>query len=179
MSRFGDVLKNVIIGHRKPEEMYNRIFIVSAYGGITNLLLENKKNGTPGVYGKFANADSKWEDALNAVSTEMKRINRTFIDLGLDIQEADAFVDERIGGIREYLCDLYKVWGFGSHEQKAYLHDVREMLSAIGEAQSAFNSVKILQKHGINAVLMDLTGWKQRELPTFNDAIKQAFQGLT
>ncbi|MBR4674731.1 MAG: aspartate kinase [Victivallales bacterium] len=178
MSRFGDVLKNVIIGHRKPEEMYNRIFIVSAYGGITNLLLENKKNGTPGVYGKFANADSKWEEALNAVSTEMKRINRTFIDLGLDIQEADAFVDERIGGIREYLCDLYKVWGFGSHEQKAYMHDVREMLSAIGEAQSAFNSVKILQKHNINAVLMDLTGWKQRELPTFNDAILQAFKGI-
>ena len=42
MTRFGEVLHNVIIGHRKPEEMYNRIFIVSAYGGITNMLLENK-----------------------------------------------------------------------------------------------------------------------------------------
>ena len=67
MSRFGEVLNNVIIGHRKPEELYNRIFIVSAYGGITNLLLENKKNGEPGVFGKFAAGDESWKDALEAV----------------------------------------------------------------------------------------------------------------
>ena len=42
MTRFGEILQNVIIGHRQPSELYNRIFIVSAYGGITNLLLENK-----------------------------------------------------------------------------------------------------------------------------------------
>ena len=47
MTRFGEILQNVIIGHRQPSELYNRIFIVSAYGGITNLLLENKKNGAP------------------------------------------------------------------------------------------------------------------------------------
>ena len=43
MTRFGDVMKNVIIGERSGDEFYNRIFVVSAYGGITNLLLENKK----------------------------------------------------------------------------------------------------------------------------------------
>ena len=38
MSRFGDIMNNVIIGDRKGAALYNRIFIVSAYGGITNLL---------------------------------------------------------------------------------------------------------------------------------------------
>ena len=45
MSRFEEVMRNVIIGKRKGADLYNRIFIVSAYGGITNMLLENKKNG--------------------------------------------------------------------------------------------------------------------------------------
>ena len=39
MSRFGEVMHNVIIGNRTPDQYYNRIFIVSAYGGITNLRL--------------------------------------------------------------------------------------------------------------------------------------------
>ena len=54
MTRFGDVMKNVIIGKRSGADLYNRIFVVSAYGGITNLLLENKKTGAPGIYGFFA-----------------------------------------------------------------------------------------------------------------------------
>ena len=51
MSRFGEVMNNVIIGSRKGAALYNRVFVVSAYSGITNLLLEDKKTGEPGVYG--------------------------------------------------------------------------------------------------------------------------------
>ena len=54
MSRFGELMDNIIIGRRTGKDLYNRIFVVSAYGGITNLLLENKKNGEPGVYAHFA-----------------------------------------------------------------------------------------------------------------------------
>ena len=43
MSRFGEIMQNVIIADRTPAEMYNRVFVVSAYSGITNLLLEDKK----------------------------------------------------------------------------------------------------------------------------------------
>ena len=50
MTCFGDVMKNVIIGRRKGSELYNRIFVVSAYGGVTNRLLEDKKTGEPGIY---------------------------------------------------------------------------------------------------------------------------------
>ena len=48
MSRFSEVLSNVIL--RDPEHVYGRIYIVSAYAGVTDLLLEHKKNKQPGVY---------------------------------------------------------------------------------------------------------------------------------
>ena len=39
MSRFGELMENILVGKRTGAELYNRIFVVSAYGGITNLLL--------------------------------------------------------------------------------------------------------------------------------------------
>ena len=51
MTRFGELLDNIFIGSRKSDELYNRIFVVSAYGGVTNWLLEDKKTGEPGIYG--------------------------------------------------------------------------------------------------------------------------------
>ena len=178
MSRFGEVLQNIFIGNRKPEEMYNRIFIVSAYGGITNLLLENKKTGAPGVYGKFVLGDESWSDALEDVRAKMKEFNRLFVGLGLNQTDADAFVDERIDGIHEYLVHLLKVRGFGLFQTKPFLHATRELLSAVGEAHSAFNTTMILQKNGINAVLVDMTGWRQDKLLSFDDAVHAAFDGL-
>ena len=38
MSRFGELLDNIIIADRSEEELYKRIFVVSAYSGITNML---------------------------------------------------------------------------------------------------------------------------------------------
>ena len=70
MSRFGELMNNVIIGSRSKAEYYNRIFVVSAYGGITNLLLEDKKTGEPGVYGRFA-AEEDWQEALETVREKM------------------------------------------------------------------------------------------------------------
>ena len=49
MSQFDQLLDNIIIADRSESELYNRIFVVSAYGGITNLLLEHKKSGAAGV----------------------------------------------------------------------------------------------------------------------------------
>ncbi|MBR0459255.1 MAG: aspartate kinase [Victivallales bacterium] len=178
MSRFGEVLQNVIIGHRTPEEMYNRIFIVSAYGGITNLLLENKKTGAPGVYSKFAVGDTTWNASLEEVRRKMKEFNHNFITLGLNQDEADKFVDERIDGIQEYLIHLMQVRGFGVFQSKPFLQATRELLAAVGEAHSAFNSVQILKRAGINAVLVDLTGWKQEKLLPFDDVIRNAFADL-
>ena len=37
------VFENILIGDRCGEDLYNRIFVVSAYSGMTDLLLEHKK----------------------------------------------------------------------------------------------------------------------------------------
>lgn len=178
MSRFGEVLRNVIIGNRKGAELYNRLFVVSAYGGITNLLLENKKNGAPGVYGKFAAGDDGWIASLEEARAKMLEFNRSFATIGLDQREADNFVNERMDGIRDCLHDLVRLRSYGHFNIKTYLTPTRELLSAVGEAQSAFNSTLILQRHGINAQLIDLTGWKRDELLSFDEVIKQAFAGI-
>jgi len=178
MTRFGDVMKNVIIGSRKGKELYSRIFIVSAYGGITNLLLEHKKTGEGGVFAKFAENDPAWKDALERVRAEMLRFNRTFEGLGLDIEKADTFVNERIDGIRACLADLIRIRSFGHFREGDYLPATREFLSALGEAHSAYNSTLILNANGINTKFVDLTGWKESKSYPFDEMILNAFKDV-
>lgn len=177
MSRYDLVLDNVIIGNRSGHQLYNRIFVVSAYGGITDMLLEHKKTGGPGVYSLYAANNDEWESALTNVARRMYEINSGFsgMELDLDLDEADAFVKERIEGVRVCLRDLRRVCSYGHVQMEEQLPAVREMLSAIGEAHSAFNSVLILQKRGVNAVFIDLTGWKDTENRPFDDVIRRAF----
>jgi aspartate kinase len=178
MSRFGEVLRNVIIGGRQGAELYQRLFVVSAYGGITNLLLENKKSGAPGVYGKFANGDDGWISSLEEARAKMIEFNRSFETIGLKQREADHFINERMDGIRDCLHDLVRLRTYGHFNVKDYLPPTREMLSAVGEAHSAFNSTLILQRHGVNAQLVDLTGWKKDELLSFDEVLRQAFADM-
>lgn len=178
MSRFAEVMNNVIVADRKGTDLYNRIFIVSAYSGITNMLLENKKSGEPGIYGKFASGDSSWQESLEAVRKRMFEYNRSFTSLGLDQEQADNFVNSRIDGIHECLLDLLRLRSFGHFSMSSYLPPTRELLCAVGEAHSAFNSSLILQKHGVNAKFLDLTGWKDDKILSFDDAVSRAFEDI-
>ena len=72
MSRFSEVLSNVIL--RDPGNVYGRIYIVSAYAGITDLLLEHKKSGKPGVYTAFAQ-QGPYAEALEAVKARFFELN--------------------------------------------------------------------------------------------------------
>ena len=178
MTQFDRVVKNVIIQDRSGEDLYQRIFVVSAYGGITDLLLEGKKNGIPGIYGRFAGTDTSWRDALEDVRSTMKRINADMAPLGLDSAEADAFVDERLGGVSECLRSLQRLCSFGHFELSDYLPTVREMISSVGEAHSAYNAALILQQQGVNAVFVDLTGWQEKANLDFDEVISRGFDGL-
>ncbi len=178
MSQFGDVLENIVIGGRSPEELYNRIFVVSAYGGITNLLLEHKKTGEAGVYAHFAEGSPEWQSALDTVKKEMCRLNATFADIGLDVAAADEFVNDRLEGIRNCLLDLQRLCSYGHFNIEDQLISIREMLSAVGEAHSARNSVEMLKHRGINATFVDLTGWMETENLPFDDAILAAFEEI-
>lgn len=179
MTRFGELMANILIGGRKGAELYNRIFVVSAYGGVTNLLLENKKTAEPGIYAAFAAGDNKaWQEKLESTRARLIELNRTFEELGLDQAAADDFVNERMDGVRSCLKNLMQLRSFGHFHRESYLPAARELLSSVGEAHSAFNSTLILRKHGVNAVFVDLSGWKDQETGTMEETILHHMAGL-
>jgi aspartate kinase len=55
---------------------------------------------------------------------------------------------------------------------------VREMLSGVGEAHSAHNLMLALRRHGVNAALVDLTGWRESEGKKLGERIAEAFDGI-
>ncbi|MCA9520659.1 MAG: aspartate kinase [Myxococcales bacterium] len=178
MTQFGAVMRNIIVGDRRGPELYNRIFVVSAYGGITDLLLEHKKSGKPGVYALYAALDPSWEAALSGVATQMCELNATFGDLGLDVDAADSFVRQRLAEIRSCLLDLRRLRSYGHFQLTDQLGAVRELLSAVGEAHSAWNAVEILNANGISATYVDLTGWKDTDTLPMDEKIASALAEL-
>jgi len=178
MSRFAEVMKNVIIGNRSGDELYQRIFVVSAYSGITNGLLENKKTGAPGVYGFFAKDDPSWRSALDRVLADMLDYNKGFESIGLNVQDADAFITKRVNEIRVCLEDLMSLHAFGHFRPADYLPATREFLAAVGEVHSAYNSAQILRANGVNARFIDLSGWKSTKSLTLDEAILDGFVGV-
>ena len=189
MSQYRAVLNNIWLRPRsvdgQPAGLYQRIFVVSAYAGITNTLLEHKKTGVPGVYALFAEMDEQrpWQQRLEEVKAQMAAINDEMfgaagINNELLLHRANRFVDERLREVRDCLQHLEVVCSFGHFQLDDHLHRVREMLSALGEAHSAHNSVLLLRHHGINARLVDLTNWRIGPQPDFDGHIRAAFADI-
>ena len=177
MSQFGDVLNNIVIRQAKNGDYYNRIFVVSAYGGVTNWLLEHKKTGEPGVYDLFAR-NANYRDALEDLLKKLIDINHQMESIKLDLKVADAFITDRIGQCKSYLVNLEEVMASGYVNKQNILLAAREILASIGEAHSAFNSVNILQNNGINATFVDLCGFHDAEYLTIDERINNSFAGL-
>ena len=177
MSKFDDVLKNIIIGQAPDGFYYNRIFVVSAYNHVTNWLLEHKKTGEPGVYDLFVKR-KKYREALEALLQKLLEINRGLAGIGLDLEVADQFIRERIDQCRNYLVSLEEVIASGYVNKPNILLAAREILASIGEAHSAFNSVNILNNNGIKAVFVDLCGFNDAEYLTIDERILQAFADI-
>ena len=178
MSRFGELLDTVIIGRKKQFSLKNRIFVVSAYSGITNFLLEHKKSGKDGVYQLFRKNDPKWKAALDGVLQEMQSINAGFASLGLPVAQCNEHIAERIKEIKSCLNDLKRLCSYGHFHFEDYLPAIRELLASIGEYHSAYNSVEILRAQNIKAELADLTGWKSNESLNLDDKIKSVFESI-
>jgi aspartate kinase len=177
MSKFGDVLRNIIIGNRKENELYNRIFVVSAYSGVTNMLLEHKKTGEPGIYEIFVKEED-YQGELDTLLDKLIEINRTFEGIKLDLNLAEKFITRRIKLSKDYLNSLAEVLASGYVNRQNILLAAREILASIGEAHSAFNSVNILQNNGINATFVDLCGFHDTEYLTIDERIFKSFSDL-
>lgn len=177
MSEYEAVRDNVVLKNGRDEDLYHRIFVVSAYGGLTDLLLENKKNGQPGVYGLFSSTDNDapWMEAFEKLRNRVFEINGELFGKTKLRQEADAFISERLDDAECCLDDLQRLCRHGHFELDAHLFTVREMLASLGESHSAWNMARLLQRDGVNATFMDLSGWRAESAEPLDDVIREHF----
>ena len=171
MTALPDVINNIVLYNRKPGDLYNRIFVVSAFSGVTNLLLENKKTGAPGVYHKLATYKD-FHKPLKELVLRLKQINKSYSGIGLDLVKADSFIEERINIAQKYLENLANILASGYVSKEGILQAAREILASIGESHSAFNFANILQNMSINATLVDLSGFDDHKSFTIDQRIK-------
>lgn len=176
MSRARELLDTILVGDRSGDALYRRVFVVSAFSGITDKLLEHKKSGEPGVYALFAHADNEhgWMDALSDVSRAMREINAGMFEEAADRHAADDFVRERVEGARGCLIDLQRLCSYGHFQLGEHMQTIREMLSALGEAHSANNLAILLRREAVNARFVDLTGWRDETQPDLDERIHRA-----
>lgn len=175
MSRFGEILDNVILYNQ--EDIFNRIYVVSAYSGITNELLEHKKTGQAGIYQTFEqNGDCV--KAMEALQKHLCDLNKCFKPIGLDVEAADEFICERIASAVSVLNSMDNVLASGYVNHGELLLAARELLASLGEMHSAFNSANILQNKGYDATFVDLSGWQDSLERTIDDRIHHSFKDL-
>ncbi|AOS95752.1 Bifunctional aspartokinase/homoserine dehydrogenase 1 [Microbulbifer aggregans] len=183
MSDYAAVRDNIIFkdGEADKEGLYQRIFVVSAYGGITDMLLEHKKSGRPGIFALFADAneDRSWNDAIDAVRNRVHEINAELFTDAEQLARANDFIGERLEDAERCLADLERVCQHGHFALEGHLNTVCEMLASIGEAHSAWNTAELLrQQEGVNARFVDLTGWRDGEHLTLDQRIERAFKDI-
>lgn len=177
MNQYAAVRDNIILHSKFP---YQRIFVVSAYGGVTDLLLEHKKSGTPGVYGLFANddIDSNWHVALENLASKLNEINAGLFEQPAILVEANKFINKRIMETEQLLTYLQDLCGHGHFSLSSHLLTVRELLASLGEAHSAYNLATLLKTEGINAKFIDLTGWQADEPMSLDEIILKNLAGV-
>lgn len=175
MSRFPEIIDNIIL--RNPDDIYGRIYIVSAYSGITNELLEHKKTGKPGIYQLFKEQQNYPRKLLD-LRDNLFKLNEALVPVGLDLDEANDFIGDHIDLTINILRSMDNVLSSGYVSHKALLLAAREMLASLGEMHSAFNSANILKNQGYNSTFIDLSGWEDSRQLTIDERIKDSFKAI-
>ena len=180
MAATATLFDNVLIAGRKGADLYGRIFVVSAYAGMTDLLLEHKKSGKPGVYARFVADESAggWRHAMTDVRQAMHARNADMFVRPESLAEADAFVNGRIDTISACLEDLARLRSHGRFCVKEQLATVRELLAGLGEAHSAHSTALLLRDRGVNARFVDLTLWDQNDMQALDARIRGALDPI-
>ena len=186
MTDFNAVRDNIVLqgAEGNKERAYGRIFIVSAYGGITDMLLEHKRSGEPGVYALFAGqADDEdegehWEVQLDRTLSAMLAHNARLFGHAPDRSAADQFITERLEGVRNCLQDLKRVCTYGHFQLEEHLLTLRELLASVGEVHSAYNMAALLRRDGIAARFVDLTGWRSGSPLPLDERLREAFEEM-
>ena len=178
MSDYTAVRDNIILGNG-GKNPYHKILVVSAYAGTTDLLLEHKKTGRPGIYALFANADDDvaWEEAYISLQQRMKDINHALFGNCDICKLADEFIQNRLEDVKRCLTDLQRLCEHGFFNLESHLGTVQEMLASLGEAHSAWNTAQLLYRDGINAEFIDPTGWDSDGILDLDRKITECLAG--
>ncbi|MGY5618136.1 aspartate kinase [Vibrio cincinnatiensis] len=175
MSAFDAVLDNILL---KPNHPYGRVFVVSAYSGMTDALLECKRTGKPGIYQMIAKRDEGWQETMYELEQRMLMINENlFADL-MSRMRADKFIRSRISEAVNCVNNILETCQYGQFSLRHYLPQIREFLSSVGEAHSAYNTVLKLKALGINARFVDLSGWNEETRGKLDEVIERAFADI-
>jgi aspartate kinase len=177
MSAYEQVFNNIVIYQRNQETLYNRVFVVSAYAGVTNWLLEDKKTGEPGVF-HHLKSHKNFHKSLDEILVKLLAINKKHEPYGLNLQEANTFIETRIQEARLFLDNLANILASGYVSDENILQAAREILSSIGESHAAFNFTNLLQNNNINATLIDLSGFHDHHTYTIDQRISASFQNI-
>ncbi|CAA7602150.1 Amino acid kinase family [Acididesulfobacillus acetoxydans] len=175
MSQFGDVLSNIIGAPDSAKFRYGRVFVVSAYAGVTDMLLEDKKSGDPGIYQYFVRGED-YSAALEELLTRLLALNEEMTALGLNFHTCREFLLDRVMQAEAYLGSMEDILASGYVGRESIFSAARELLASIGEAHSAFNTVNVLQNRGIRAKLVDLTGFRDPKQLTIEERIRESFR---
>jgi aspartate kinase len=176
MSALQEVIHNIIFFGREGDQLHNRVFVVSAFSGVTNILLENKKTKAPGVYHLFASGDA-YQPALNAVTAQLKELNKTYEAQGLDVADADRMIEAHMAKALAYLESAATMLASG-YLNEGILLAAREILASIGETHSAYVLASILKSKGVKAELLDLAGFDDSRAMTISERITDAFKTI-
>ncbi|OGQ93474.1 MAG: aspartate kinase [Desulfobacula sp. RIFOXYA12_FULL_46_16] len=172
MSRFSEIVDNIIL--KDKDHIYGRIYIVSAYAGVTNDLLEHKKTNQPGIYKLFEDQQN-YPIKMIRLQESLYKLNETFSDIGLDVKEANDFIGDRIDQAINILRSMDNVLASGYVSRRELMLAGRELLASLGETHSAFNSANILKNRGYNTTFVDLSGWDDGRRLSIDERIKDSF----
>ncbi len=175
MSAFDAVLDNILL---RPHHPYDRVFVVSAYATITDALLECKLTGKPGIYQMIAKHDTQWQEAMYQLEQRMLLINEHLFADPMSRIRADKFIRSRISEAVNCINNILETCQYGQFSLRQYLPQVREFLSSIGEAHSAYNTSLKLKTLGINACFIDLSGWNNGQAGSLDEVILAAFEDI-
>lgn len=175
MSRFPEIIDNIIL--RDKQDIFGRIYVVSAYAGVTNALLEHKKNGKPGIYELFEQ-QKNYPQKMLLLRDRLFELNESFVTAGLDLAVANDFIEDRIDQAINILRSMDNVLASGYVSRGELLLAARELLASLGEMHSAFNSANILQQRGYDATFVDLSGWDDGRQLTIDRRIKESFRAI-
>lgn len=175
MSRFSEILDNIIL--RNPDDIFGRVYVVSAYAGVTNDLLEHKKTSQPGIYKLFEDQQN-YPRKMLALRDALFEQNEKLAGCGLDVDKANDFIGDRIDLSINILRSMENVLASGYVSRGALLLAARELLASLGEMHSAHNSAEILKSRGFDSTFVDLSGWEDGRQLTIDQRIKDSFDAV-